>query len=159
MRSNDLPVYAFFFMLVAVVCLMGSVFGAGASGEWYQNLYKPTITPPPIVFMIVWPILYVLIAFAGARIYLSHKEERVSALKVWAAQLLVNGLYSFSFFYLESPILGFINTVVLFLLVAILLMKTFQLDRKAFLCLTPYAAWICFATLLSFMIMVHPFVG
>ena len=32
--------------------------------SWYDNLDKPSITPPKFAFPIVWTILYIMIAFS-----------------------------------------------------------------------------------------------
>jgi len=159
MLDNKWGVYAFFFILVSFITVMGSILGGHADSEWYQTLYKPGFTPPNFVFMVVWPILYVLLALAGARIYLSKREERKSALNVWLAMLLATGVYSYLFFKLESPVLGFIDTLVSFLLGTILLLKSFRIDKGAFYCLIPYVLWVSFAVVLSFMIMVHPMIA
>jgi tryptophan-rich sensory protein len=104
MRSDKLPVYAFFFMLAAFAAFFGSMFGVDSNNEWYQNLYKPSIIPPDYVFGIVWSILYVLIAIAGARIYFISKKDHKKGMTLWLSQLLVNALFSPLFFGFQSPI-------------------------------------------------------
>jgi tryptophan-rich sensory protein len=157
MRTSKLPVYAFFFMLTAFAAFLGSMFGVDSSNEWYQNLYKPAIVPPEIVFATVWPILYILIALSGARIYLSKGKNRSTAMNLWGAQLIANALFSPLFFGLKSPILGFIDTLILFVLLVLLLLKTFDLDRRSFYFLIPYFLWVGFAMTMAFLIMIHPF--
>ncbi|NDD99171.1 tryptophan-rich sensory protein [bacterium] len=157
MRTTKLPVYAFFFMLTAFAAFFGSIFGVDTNMNWYQTLYKPAIVPPPVVFATVWPVLYVLIALAGARIYLSKGKNRNSALNLWGGQLVVNALFSPLFFGLKSPILGFLDTLVLFVLLALLLIKTFDLDRRSFYFLIPYFLWVGFAMTIAFLIMYYPF--
>ena len=157
MRSDKLPVYAFFFMLSAFAAFFGSMFGVDSNNEWYQNLYKPSIVPPDYVFGIVWSILYVLIAVAGARIYFISKKDHKKGMTLWLSQLLVNALFSPLFFGFQSPILGFIDTLILFILLALLVIHIYRFEKVAFYCLLPYLAWVTFAMTISFLIMIHPF--
>jgi tryptophan-rich sensory protein len=156
MRSSKLPVYAFFLMLTAFAAFLGSIFGLDPNDQWYQNLYKPSFVPPSAVFGIVWSVLYVLIGLAGARIYLSKGKNRNTALNLWGAQLVVNALFSPLFFGLKSPILGFADTLILFLLLILLLLKLWDLDQRSFYLLVPYFLWVGFAMVIAFLIVVHP---
>lgn len=157
MRSGKLPVYAFFFMLSAFAAFFGSIFGVDSNNEWYQNLYKPDIVPPSYVFSVVWSILYVLIAIVGARIYFISKKDHKKGMTLWLAQLAVNALFSPLFFGFQSPILGFMDTLVLFILLILLVIHIQRFDRIAFYCLLPYVAWVGFAMTIAFLIMINPF--
>lgn len=60
----------------------------------YSNtVKKPFFTPPNMVFVIVWSILYVLMGFSSYRIYIKNKENNND-----------NGAY---FFYLVQIIIKF----------------------------------------------------
>src|SRR5687768_14819499 len=57
--------------LVPAVMLLGFLsgrFGSQAQDPWFLALEKPAIFPPPAIFGVVWPILYVLMGFAAAMI-------------------------------------------------------------------------------------------
>ena len=73
----------------------------------YQYLIKPEIAPKPIVFPIVWIILYALMGISAYFIYTSKATVRQKnfALAVYAIQLVVNFLWSIVFFRLKM--LGF----------------------------------------------------
>ena len=150
-------VYMIFLVIVFSGALVSSRFGGDGNTTWYKTLYKPPFTPPAYVFGIVWPILYVLIAFSGARIFLSHGEHKTLCLVLWSLQLLVNFLFSWMFFGLQSPVLGFLNVIVLWILIGLLLLKVYPLDKAAFFALIPYIIWVSLALTISFSIMIHPF--
>ena len=49
----------------------GAVISGGSSDPWYDALNKPVLTPPDILFVLVWPALFVLMA-AGALLVLER---------------------------------------------------------------------------------------
>ena len=73
---------------------------------------------------------------------------------VFAAQLIVNVLWSLVFFGLHSPILGLVTILVLIALVLATIYFFYQVSRTAAVLLVPYIAWVCIATYLNAMILV-----
>ena len=59
-------------MIFAILLLACAAAGATGvlfqPGAWYRGLRKPGFTPPDWVFPVAWTTLYVLIAWAGARL-------------------------------------------------------------------------------------------
>lgn len=120
---------------------------ANLPDEWYQSLDKPPFNPPAYVFGPVWTTLYVLIAIAGARIWL--KAPASAAMQLWFGQMIFNLLWSPSFFGLQSPALGLAVILPLLALIAAFIAKAREIDRPASLLFVPYAAWVGFASLLN----------
>jgi benzodiazapine receptor len=116
-------------------------------GEWYQTLEKPFFNPPPWIFGPVWTLLYVLIAIAGARIWL--KAPRSAAMQLWFAQIALNMLWSPSFFGLENPGLALLVILMLLATIVVFMRKAEPIDRPSMLLFIPYLAWVSFATLLN----------
>ena len=52
-------------LATATTAAAGAVISGGSSDPWYNALNKPFLTPPDIVFGLVWPVLFILMA-AGA---------------------------------------------------------------------------------------------
>ena len=50
-----------FIVIVLLAASSGAIF---KPGEWYENLCKPSWTPPKWAFPAVWSILYIFIAYA-----------------------------------------------------------------------------------------------
>ncbi len=119
---------------------------------WYAALAKPSFNPPNWIFAPVWTILYVLVAVAGWRTF--RRDAGGAAMKLWAAQLALNLLWSPVFF--AAHWIGAALAVVSALLVTILafVAATWVVDRPAAWMFVPYAAWVAFAALLNASILV-----
>lgn len=116
-------------------------------GPWYEALAKPSFNPPNWLFGPVWTILYVLIAIAGWRIW--RRDPRGTAMKLWWLQVVLNFLWSPSFFAMQQ--VGLALVVVLAMLATILafIVAAWNVDRIAAWLFVPYAAWVAFASLLN----------
>jgi len=72
------------------------------------------------------------------------------ALKVYGLQLGLNFLWSLIFFGLRSILGGFIEIVLLWVLIVINIRKFYQVSPAAGLLLIPYIVWVTFASFLNF---------
>jgi tryptophan-rich sensory protein len=72
------------------------------------------------------------------------------ALKLFAAQLLANALWSWLFFAWQQGAVAFVEICVLWLLIAATMVAFWRLHRVAALLLAPYLAWVSFAAALNF---------
>lgn len=135
---------------VFLLLTVGGGFAIGVftlPGEWYAGLVKPAFNPPNWIFGPVWTVLYVLIAVAGWRIH--QRDPSGLAMKFWWMALVLNFLWSPTFFGLHLP--GIALYVILILLAAIFSFIKWAraVDRAASLMFVPYAAWVGFASLLN----------
>ena len=118
--------------------------------SWYQLLHKSYLTPPALVFSIVWPILYVMIALAGYSLWRQRKEPGAKiALYFYSAQLLMNWAWTPLFFQLHYIGLSFIWILILSLLTLITIFLTKQKFKFACYMLVPYFLWLLFASYLN----------
>lgn len=137
-----------------IVGAIGSMFTVSSIASWYDFLNKPWFTPPGWVFGPAWSLLYILI---GISFYLIWKRgiktaQAKIAVGIFSLQIFFNGLWSILFFGLQSPILGLINILVLWLLILINIIQFYKLDKRAGLLLIPYICWVTFATLLNYFV-------
>ena len=88
MKRKFLPYLVFILLSLAVGAISSLAVNSGMPA--YQLAEKPPLTPPAIVFPIVWTILYLLMGFSAARICNSGAETRQSALRIFILQLLLN---------------------------------------------------------------------
>lgn len=144
MKRNLLSLAAFLILVVGGGLTIGLF---TLPGEWYAGLAKPVFNPPNWIFGPVWTILYIMIAVAGWRIYEANHSS--AAMKLWWAALVLNFVWSPSFFGAQQ--LGLALAIILSLLVVILafILTSQKIDKPASLLFVPYAAWVGFASLLN----------
>ena len=70
-------------------------------------------------------------------------------MKLFFAQLGANLLWSLMFFGLQSPLLGFITIVAMWVLIALTKHAFMKLNKLAGWLLLPYLLWVSFATVLN----------
>jgi tryptophan-rich sensory protein len=130
-----------FYYIVAIgLCLFigytGSIFTANTVNNWYLTIEKSSLTPPPIVFPIVWTTLYILMGIGIARIW--HKKGITPFFKkinlLFFSQLTLNFLWSIFFFGMKNPDLAFINIIMMIFLVAWLTIELIKVDKIASYC-------------------------
>ena len=109
---------------------------------FYNSINKPFFAPPPIVFAIVWPILYILIAYSLYK----NKIKNICYYKSLIINYFSNQIYTFLFFTVKSPFIAFVDTVIVF--ISSLFLYN-EIRKKT---LIPYIIWNLFATVLSFSI-------
>ncbi len=119
------------------------------SMEAYEALTKPPLTPPSIVFPIVWGVLFLLMGIGAARIYLSDKPGRKRALVIFGIQLAVNFFWSLLFFNLQALGFSFIWLTGLWILIILMIVSFWKVDRLAALLQIPYLLWVTFAGYLN----------
>jgi tryptophan-rich sensory protein len=132
---------------------IGSVFTSQSVGTWYQEIAKPSWTPPGWLFGPVWTALYTLMAVAAWLVWRQGgwREARI-ALGLYAAQLVLNAAWSALFFGARMPGAAFAELVVLWLLILATTVAFFRKSIPAGVLMLPYAAWTAFAGILNFAI-------
>jgi benzodiazapine receptor len=136
---------------------LAACFAAGATGalfppgKWYEDLNKPTWTPPNWLFPVAWTTLYLLMAGAGARAAVS--PDNSVAMALWALQIALNGLWTPVFFGLRRIRLGLVVLVGLWIAVFCGMIALWQVDWLAGLMFVPYLAWVTVAGALNLSVM------
>jgi tryptophan-rich sensory protein len=139
-------------LVVAAAASLGFLATIPNISPWYDELAKPAFNPPNGIFGPAWSALYLLMAFALWRVLRQSGETmaRRAAIVLFLAQLALNALWSFLFFGAHSPIMGLIDIVAQWLLIAATIACFLPLDRPAALALVPLAAWVAFSGLVNF---------
>lgn len=134
---------------IAVPLLLGAAVGFLTMGSMdYDNLNHPPLSPPGILFPIVWTILYILMGVSYGMIRQTGRPES-SFLLIYYLQLGVNLLWPIAFFLLKWRLFAFFWIILLDVLVLIMVFKFYAKDRTAGLLQIPYAVWVIFATYLN----------
>ncbi len=138
-----------------IICLMagfiGSVFTVDSIQTWYMGIEKPFFNPPNWVFGPVWTTLFILM---GISLYLVWSRgiktnDAKIALTLFAAQLVLNVLWSIIFFSLKSPFYAFIEIVILWTAILLTIIWFRKISKTAGYLLVPYILWVSFAAVLN----------
>ena len=122
---------------------------------WYKSLIKPPLTPPDSYFPVAWSILYNLIGIAFFIVLLKPDSvDKLKAIGLFLFQLILNFMWSYVFFKLQSPLLGMIDVVFLFLILLITMYYFFKVSKIAGFLMIPYLLQVIFAIYLNLGILI-----
>jgi benzodiazapine receptor len=136
------------------LCLLaggiGSWFTAESVKSWYPSLVKPAGTPPGWLFGPVWTTLYVLMGTAAWLVWRQRSSAEVTlALALFFAQLALNTTWSFVFFGLRQPGVALLEILAMLAAIIATMASFATVSRLAFWLMTPYVAWVLYATYLN----------
>lgn len=123
----------------------------------FDAIKKPPLSPPGIVFPIVWSILYVLMGVARYSLY-NLDEQKLSeeqikfrnyTLVVYDIQLFFNFFWSIIFFKFSMYKFAFLWLIILWVLVFIFIKNALKLNKISAYLMIPYLLWITFAGYLN----------
>ena len=115
-----------------------------------EAVSKPPLSPPAVVFPIVWSLLYALMGLGIARIVLKPKSaEQTRSKKLFLLQLFVKFLWSPVFFNLQAFGLAFFWLLLLLGLVIGMILTFRKANRTAANLQIPYLIWLTFAAYLN----------
>ncbi len=155
MKIADIPRLIVSILVCQLAGIVGSAFTRAAIPTWYATLQKPAFTPPNWLFAPVWTVLFLLMGVSLYSIWregLANRQAKI-AISIFAVQLLLNTLWSFLFFKLQSPLYGFVEIVILWVAILLTIIYFFRISRTAGFLLLPYIFWVSFAAILNFYIM------
>lgn len=116
-----------------------------------------SLTPPPIVFQIIWPILYVSMIISVVVFIYHYKLQYRSRAKWWVSagfllfvvQLIVNLYWPYLYSHEHEDCSSFRLILILDVLVAMTIVSFWRVSRLAAIIMTPYLMWIVFASYLN----------
>ena len=115
-----------------------------------ETVTQPPLSPPLILFPIIWGILYALMGISAARIYLSPPSPaRSRGLNLFVLQLVLNFFWSLIFFNTQAFLLAFFWLLLLWLLVLGMILVFRKIDPLAGWLQIPYLLWLTFAAYLN----------
>ena len=118
----------------------------------YGELVKPPLSPPSIVFPIVWTILFILMGISAYFVYIARVDQtkKRTALATWAVQLFLNFTWSILFFNLHLYLLSFIWIILLWIAILAMIIQFYKISPIAAYLQIPYLVWVTFAAYLNF---------
>ena len=134
---------------ILILVIIGGIVGSITSKSIdYNSLVKPFLSPPSILFPIVWTVLYILMGVSYG--ILKNKDLNDSKVKfVYYLQLFVNALWSILFFTLKWRFFSFFWILLFDILVIIMFYCFYNKNKISGLLQIPYLIWVLFASYLN----------
>lgn len=133
--------------------------GVGALSGWLTRdgtktysttITQPPLSPPPLVFPVVWGILFALMGVSAARVWRAPPSgARTRGLAIFGVQLAFNFCWSLLFFNLQAFGFALLWLLVLWALILWMLLTFRQVDKWAAWLQLPYLLWVTFAAYLN----------
>ena len=151
MNKNTWKPYLFGILFTEAVGGLAGLLTREATEIYNSTIVKPALSPPAIVFPIVWAILYALMGIGAARVWMAPlSPARTRSLRLFLLQLAFNFFWSILFFNFQAFGLAFFWLAVLWILILRMILSFYEVDRLAAWLQLPYLLWVLFAAYLSF---------
>ena len=150
--KSKLKTYGIFLVITGAVGGLSALL-TNMGMESYRAAEKPALTPPEIVFPIVWSILFILMAISAARVWLTDNSRmRNRSMLLYGLQLFFNFWWSVLFFNFQAYGFSVLWLAVLCVLILLMIIQFYKSDKPAGLLQIPYLLWVSFALYLNFMV-------
>ncbi|MDD5908441.1 MAG: TspO/MBR family protein [Vescimonas coprocola] len=151
MEKSTWKTYAFWIALAEAVGAFSGWLTRKSVKIYNAAVKQPPLSPPSIVFPIVWGILFILMGMGAARIYLSPASKaRSRSLLLFLVQLAFNFFWSIIFFNLQAFGFAFLWLIALWILILLMILSFREVDQPAAWLQIPYLLWVSFAAYLNF---------
>lgn len=121
------------------------------SSEWYQQLIRPSWSPPSWLFGPVWTFLYILIAVSFFKVFQLTFQKRISFFIV--LPFILNLVFNFAFtplqFGLRNNFLAAIDILLVLGTLIWAMIAIYPHQRWVTFSQIPYLLWVSFATVLQ----------
>ena len=155
-KATNIPI-----LITAVLgtMLLGFLSGLlSGSMHGYGDYVVPPLTPPDIVFPIVWGVLYFMIGLSlffiirRSAVTAQLVADRKVATVLWIVQFVFNIAWPFAFFALELYTFSMIWLAALVAINLALIIYAFKVSKVSGALLIPYEVWLTFALYLNMFI-------
>jgi len=142
------------FLLInfSALAIAGLFTPGGISSDWHQNLIKAPWTPPGWVFGFTWTTIMICLSFYMS---LALKEINSKLIRLYSIQLILNIIWTPTFFYFHQPFLSLFFIISLTILIGYLLFTNLRQPSHYVIFLCPYLIWLCIATSLNWYIVLY----
>ena len=140
-------------LCIAIPLLTGGIAGllTRTGTQAYATMTKPPLSPPAILFPIVWSILYTLMGISSYLTGTNAVDSPASgrAKNLYFYQLAANFLWPFFFFCFQWYFFSFLWILLLWGLVAAMIKAFSSIPKGAAYINIPYLLWLTFAAYLN----------
>ena len=124
--------------------ILGFLVSLLTKNDMYSNIIKPVLSPPAIVFPIMWTILYLIMG------YTYYKVDKSKVINIfYYLQLFVNLIWTIIFFKFKLYTFAYIWLILLITLVTTLLINYYKQNKKIAYANIPYLVWLLIALYLN----------
>jgi benzodiazapine receptor len=143
-----------YILIPLVVFLTAFIGGRITSGgmAWYRTIKLPSWTPPGGVIGAVWTVLFILSAASALIVWNTapHDGRFWAVVTLFLVNACANVFWSYLFFGVHHIYAAIWEAVFLCLTVLGLIWLIWPVSLVAALLLVPYAAWVAFASYLTY---------
>lgn len=151
MKEKTWKIYAGWILLTVAVGALSGWMTRDGIRAFQETVVQPALTPPAVVFPIVWGILYTLMGISAARISLAPPSAaQKRGLNLFFLQLAVNYCWSPIFFNAQAYGFALVWLAALWALVLWMIFTFRKTDRAAALLQIPYLLWLTLAAWLNY---------
>jgi benzodiazapine receptor len=138
--------------IILLPLIIGMGMGLLVKNQRLENCISPkadSFTPPPYVFFIVWPILYLIIGFVYYQYLLKHSIKSTFSIFMIIAFILLN-LWNVIFRNYCLPNESFIYIVMITLVYYTIVYKLMKMNVKYSYLMIALLVWMTFASFLTY---------
>ena len=119
--------------------------------DWYQQLIKPSWSPPAYLFGPVWTFLYILIVISFGKVFLMAAQKKIPILVAlpFALNLVFNLIFTPIQFGLKNNFLAAADILLILATLIWAMIAIYPRSRSLAYIQIPYLAWVAFATVLQ----------
>ena len=138
------PSNPFRFIISIAVCFgagyLASLYALPLIPVWFNYLNKPDFIPPDSFFLPIGLIMYFILGLSLYFIWSSegNRKDTTLCLYLFIAGLILNVLWFYVFFGLQSPLMAFMIMVMLLAVLASTIFQSFRVSIAACILLVPY---------------------
>ena len=119
--------------------------------NWYQQLIKPSWSPPGYLFGPVWAFLYILIAISFGYVFKLFFQKHISFLVI--LPFILNLIFNLAFtplqFGLKNNLLAAIDILLVLATLVWVIVSIYPISKWVAYLQIPYLLWVSFATVLQ----------
>jgi tryptophan-rich sensory protein len=148
--KENWKIYALFIGLTEAVGALSGFLTRDGMDYFMENVTQPPLSPPGWLCHVVWGLLYALMGFGAARIWISpESKDRHKGLNLYVVQLVMNFFWSLIFFNVRTYGFALLWLGLLWGLVLWMILTFRKVDKPAAWLQLPYLAWLTFAAYLN----------
>ncbi len=152
---------AFLSLFIPILfCLLIGFVAAYLEIDAVKNWYYTTLNTPPLIknnfiFPLGWSLMHILIGSSIGLIIYHGSPNDLYLIKLFIAMILTKLLWSVTFFYMQNPLLGFINILVLCIIAILYAITCYSSKKLSFYLFIPYIIWIFFITYINGYVLIY----